>query len=438
MQLLLRKHLLLALIMMPFLLSAGYSYKKVKCFVIVPPEQVLSGVTRIAVLDFEGERDAGKNFSNYLISKLLQKDRGIQDIKTGFLGLGGKVEGKTMQDGTFTNIFEVVERSRLMQVVDEQKLGLSGLLNQTQATQLGELLGVQAIVMGNVTSTHEESNYQENRTYKRDGKKVTERVNCRKRKVNVTVRARVISSETGQIIGSTEASHALDDKKCDKEIANLKTIAQMTDECLDILGGSIANYIAPHYEYQDYELEKYKVDKYDKMAERAAELAEDMDIDESWVIYKSIYDKDPYSPKLLFNLGVLNEVVGNYEDALEFYQMASQLRQEDNYDKAARRVEKNVKFAESLAQIGVTIQKHEFSASAQEKAQVLAKKVEIKGSREDRVPILLEPRDASEVVTRVPGGVTFTVVKREGNWLKLKLLGGQEGYIQADKVKTVE
>jgi len=34
-----------------------------------------------------------------------------------------------------------------------------------------------------------------------------------------------------------------------------------------------------------------------------------------------------------------------------------------------------------------------------------------------------------------PGGVTFQVVREEGNWFRVKLLDGKEGYVQKDKGK---
>jgi uncharacterized protein YgiM (DUF1202 family) len=61
--------------------------------------------------------------------------------------------------------------------------------------------------------------------------------------------------------------------------------------------------------------------------------------------------------------------------------------------------------------------------------------VEIRGGGEDRIPIRAQPDDHSEVVASVPGGVTFQVVREQGDWFRIKLLGGKEGYVQKDKAK---
>ena len=46
--------------------------------------------------------------------------------------------------------FKVVERSRLNNVLDEQKLLLSGLVNDNQAIKIGKILGVKGVVVGGV------------------------------------------------------------------------------------------------------------------------------------------------------------------------------------------------------------------------------------------------------------------------------------------------
>ncbi len=426
---------LVAIFILFVLFSPAYSYKKIKVFVLKPPAQLFPGVKRIAVLDFEGQGEYGKQFSDFLVTHLIDNDRGIHPIATGFLGMGGKKEGKTLQEGTFTNVFDVIERSRLEQVIQEQQLTMSGLLDQSQAVSLGRLLGVDAIVMGKVTYSSQEQNFTETRTYKNKGQKFTKKVPCKKRTASVTVSLRVVGTESGEILGSTQATKSAEAKKCESAIAELPTVTEMVIGLMRKLSVDIANYLTPHYELVSYELEKIKTKPFDKIAEKAAKAAENLDVDKAYMIYKSIYDKDPYNPKVLYNLGVVNEVVGNFQQALEYYQMAYQLRDEGKYEKAIQRVNKNLEFTNALKQIGIEIQPHVFQTSIAQMTDITAKRVEIKGKREERVNVYAEPREGSEVVARVPGGVIFPVLGREGQWIKIKLLGGKEGYIQASKVK---
>src|SRR5438132_11071164 len=57
-------------------------YKKTRVFVLVPPEQILPGVKKVAVLDFAGQGTDGRSFADVLTSKLFEQQRGIQDIRT--------------------------------------------------------------------------------------------------------------------------------------------------------------------------------------------------------------------------------------------------------------------------------------------------------------------------------------------------------------------
>lgn len=83
--------------------------------------------TKIAVLDFEQRGDAFKT----------------QDM-------GGIVAEwfttAMVKDGRF----QVVERALLKKIIQEQKLGMSGLIDQDSTSQLGKILGVKTIITGSV------------------------------------------------------------------------------------------------------------------------------------------------------------------------------------------------------------------------------------------------------------------------------------------------
>lgn len=87
---------------------------------------------KVAVLDFEygtirdrwwpGEWDIGKGISDMLVTQLVK-------------------------DGTFS----VIERRQLEAVINEQKLGASGLVDASTAAQIGRILGVQYVIIGSIT-----------------------------------------------------------------------------------------------------------------------------------------------------------------------------------------------------------------------------------------------------------------------------------------------
>lgn len=83
--------------------------------------------TKIAVLDFQLQgvgyetTDMGKIVAEWLITALVKEGR-----------------------------FEVVERRLLRKVLEEQKLVMTGIVDENSATQLGKLLGVKVIISGSV------------------------------------------------------------------------------------------------------------------------------------------------------------------------------------------------------------------------------------------------------------------------------------------------
>ena len=100
----------------------------VLCLLLVPsaayPEYEK---TKIAVLDFElkGEgyetEDMGEIVAEWFITALVKEGR-----------------------------FDVIERSLLNKILEEQKLSISGIIDESTATQLGKLLGVKVIISGSV------------------------------------------------------------------------------------------------------------------------------------------------------------------------------------------------------------------------------------------------------------------------------------------------
>lgn len=98
---------------------------------VTPEGSSAQDVPRIAVLDFNsfmmGEGGASVNLGKAIAAMLV----------TEFSGRDG---------------LQVVERQQLNALLDEQDLGFSGRLNEQQAIEVGKLLGVQYVLLGQVTS----------------------------------------------------------------------------------------------------------------------------------------------------------------------------------------------------------------------------------------------------------------------------------------------
>lgn len=91
-----------------------------------------AGVKRIAIIPFENK--SGKGGYGAIADAIV--DGTVSDV---------------MGDPSATEFLEIVSRDQLEQVMQEQKLGSTGLVDASTATQLGKLLGVKEIVTGKIT-----------------------------------------------------------------------------------------------------------------------------------------------------------------------------------------------------------------------------------------------------------------------------------------------
>ena len=141
-----------------------------------------TGRTRIAVLDFD-------------YSSVRPWWSGKWDIGKGVSSL---VQGELVRAG----VYSVIERTALDQILNEQKLSQSSLFDATTAANLGKLLGVDILVMGNITQFGIEN--------KKQGfgaaipfVSLATGIQSKKSIANVTFDMRMVSVDTGEILNVT-------------------------------------------------------------------------------------------------------------------------------------------------------------------------------------------------------------------------------------------
>lgn len=438
--------------------------QNLKCFILTPPDQILAGVKQIAIADFtvttsfseddspteKGKKgldkilstvekiseadknkgrfsDSGRKLSDAMLSMLIENDRGVRDLGTGFLGLGKKKEGKSFQNGAITNVFSVVERAQFQKVVDELQLGQTGIVNEATASQVGKLLGVDAMIIGNISVAVEDRWLKEQREEKNKGKY---QIDCEKLVANVTASIRIVKVETGQVIGSKDDRQKFEKKKCQGEWGDLPTPEAAVDECLGKVAYNLVNYFAPRFELEKFEFAKLEGDEFKRANDVAKKALEDYDLNTAYLQYAAIVENDSYNDAALFNLGVLYEVVGSYKPAKEKYDLAFNLKsKEDKYRDAIKRAGKQVDFWNELNALGIAITEYQFNVSQQEMAAASRSRIETKGPRATRHEIKAAPDASSATVARVPGEIELELLDAKDNWFKVKMPDGKEGYL---------
>ena len=128
---------------------------------------------------------------------------------------------------------------------------------------------------------------------------------------------------------------------------------------------------------------------------------------------------------LILNAARTGEVIGATWDEIDF----------DNelYQQASERAQRGIELAAFLDEIGRPVQPYTFSGD--DLSTALADRVEVKGSSGDRSEVYELPDKKSGVVAKVPGGLEFTILEKEGDFYKIQLRGTKTGYVHKSDVK---
>lgn len=399
------------------------------------PELTLENAKKLAILNFSDETNAsysywndtknmGGKLADGIVANLLQDSYGLTKEKPLYIS------------GFRTNIFTVVERSQLENVLREQKLGVSGAIGDADASQAGKLLGVDVIISGSVS--HSSNDSRSESVNKDDKGNVTGRTYTVKRTVYARGRVKFIKVESGQILATKEFTSNVEDVKSDNRnypYTQLLPADVIAEKAFSDMASTITKYFTPYYQFEGLDIMKVKTKEFKDQYKEAVDNIKDKRIDKALIIFNSIFEKDNYNQEVANNLAVLYEGTGSYDKALEFYKISAQLNPDKkSFKEAITRNEGLVKLKKSLEFYDVKITPYEFAAAGSGSSK-LADKVTTKGKTKDRWEVRENPDAIANVVAKVPGDTEFEVIEKSGKWVKIKLLGGKVGYIEASNVR---
>ena len=400
--------------------------EKYKTFVLAKPEIVLEGVRKIAVRQFEGE--LGDKLADRLSGQLIRGNRGIKSVDAGFMGLGSEKVGTHIVGGR-TDLYQIIARAELSDLLEEIELSNTGITDDI--IEFGRIKGIDAYVLGSVSYAHSDaqskSEYGEKPTYKIE------------RTLSLQGMVKVVSVSSGQVLGQKNFRRESKDAQTSTDGFRYivpKKPAVMVEPMLTKMAEDMAGYFSPHYRARSFEFAEIKTKQFAKLSKKAEKFIKKRDIVRAHNIYLHIHEQDPYGPKAAYNLGMLNEMVGNYEVAQEFYQRAYGLKQKKDYKKALDRAERNLVLRDMLAETGVEIEPFEFDDEGG--GSDLAKKIWLKGKDSDRIKVRAEPKTAAEVIAQVPGGMEYTVLEENKKWVLIELIDGKSGYVRAKNVASAK
>jgi len=276
----------------------------------------------------------------------------VTNFKNDRVGLSNKIEAnlaKFQIDNK--HYFTLVSRNDFDKIIREQRIQNSGLVDPSKAVEVGQLIGAQAIISGNVgTPSSQDSYYYEKRSKCADKKckeLVYYSVRCKKRAVSLSSEIRIVDVRKGDIIfadtlfKSSEYRHCSDDSRA---IPSTQTAAQ---RLANSMAGEFSYKLTPHYRHFSVVLledpDLHYNDEQEELLEVSLEYIEQSRYDKAEQLLKRLVDStDSQSYVPFYDLGVISESQGKYEEAKEYYSYADNLMVQpvEEINSAVRRIER--------------------------------------------------------------------------------------------------
>ena len=390
--------------------SQAVAYKKAGIrFFIPPPNPLPPSVETLAILDFSGPD--GDKFADSVIRGLLRDEE---------YDLNGRVLPEMRG-------FEIVERSRMSNILREQRLATSGVIDEATAAEIGKVAGVDAVFIGEIA--HEPTSSRSREGYGSEGRTHV----CVKNSTRSQFNGRIIDVDTGEILVVFDiARHSGESKGCgDQKPASHSE--QMEMNSIGLMAGIVVELLGS-IGYRERELEKIKAKPFKDRAKKAAELTEAGDFAAAFVLYKAIHDEDPYSDQSAYNLAVMHEAVGNYEQAEALYATALNMKpKEKDYINAHEHTSSALKAllkAQEILQFEYP--PYEFSIDATDLKKATGVVIKTDGGRDKRHAVY-DGVDGTEFV-RIPGSLELVLIEDKGEWVRISLPDGKEGWMKSESI----
>jgi len=298
-----------------------------------PAEIDMPGVRTLAVADFQGVERSGSQIATQLQSYL--KEAGH---------------------------FDLLEREQLRRILEEQNLGMAGVVSEETAVEVGRLLGVDVMIFGEVTSYRVEPDERGKEKVERQegtgkyewveqkniftGKtqKVKREImktvlvdqHYRVRRGTVAINFRAVSVKTGELLAVHSDSKSYNSGKVvEGGSQTLKPEGEILSDLSRQICREFAWKISPHYsrETRYVETGKGKIAVGKKYAESGL-------WPEAIEIWRLAALETPGEASAFYNLGVAHEIRGDFDRAESYYKEAIAVKASKRYLDSVQRVRK--------------------------------------------------------------------------------------------------
>ena len=235
--------------------------------------------------------------------------------------------------------FTVVSRSELNKILDEQKLQYSGLVDKNTAVKIGNLIGVQGIISGNVIdSSFNKSRYYATRLRCLDKKCKEMReylVSCTKANYNLDVSIKISDVEFGDIIYADTFNKSRTYSHCKDQAGTLPNFGNIMNIFSKEISNEFISKISPNKKVMSIELlddpEIDYTNKQDELLEYSLKYIESNRYDKAEKLLSELLTSTNDKCYVAsYNLGVIKEANGQYELAKQLYDLSDNLVLEPN------------------------------------------------------------------------------------------------------------
>ena len=319
----------------------GCAAKKTTLRVTVPAEIDVKGIQRIAVLDFRGPEHSGIAAASLLTSRLWE-----------------------------SHFYTLVERNELQKILREHAINMSGIVDVTTAVEAGKLLGVDALLIGDVVTYQVEDAREKRKVkkkvwtgdYERDAKGniiyektlfggkvkkkkykevfVTEEVLTRR--ATVTLNFRLVDVKTARIRAARQVSHSFN-KSVVIGVGELPSRGEILNQLLQQCVEDITHMLVPHEELVTVQFESGT-----EVLDRGIELARNGLWDKALQVWEEAVARQSGDPRVWYNMGVAYEALQQLDKAEKAFDRAVSLKTKKLYIQALKRVRRRQKELQKL------------------------------------------------------------------------------------------
>lgn len=315
------------LILFSIITLISCSYTTVK-YTLDRPAAVDLGVhTKIAIINVKPFRDS----TYYIINAKNISDR---------------IEVELIQ----TQHFEVLDRQHMESLLSEQKLSLTGLMNESSTVKQGNFTG--ATILLHCTINKDSYNETYTKEFQIDNNLLPHRYHTRYGEYSLSLSFKIIDIETSEVLSLLTLSHVSDfTTKADWATAPVIITEELFEQSLTIIINKFISKVNPRRETLKL---KFELDSDLPEINQAVSYFHIGEITDGLTILENLRNKPNLKPKILakieYDIGMAQLILMKYDLAIESYKRAIKLYPSNNrYHKAIKNAKYEVEMSKDMS-----------------------------------------------------------------------------------------